>query len=222
MSEIFITSDNHFSHGGPGHRTGILKHTRRPWNTIEEHDAAMMKLWNDVVPRKATVYIVGDFAWKNHGKWISCLHGKKILITGSHDHMSKEIAKNFTEVHPCRMISLDGQRIYLQHCAPRVWERSHYGCPCFFGHSHGRLRTFNLSRDIGVDTEDANYMPFEWHQLKSWIATRTEEMRSAGRIKTEDNGRVLWRQDDVSWALNNPDGYREEEVDDEEDAETKV
>lgn len=213
MSNIFITSDTHFDHGAPGGRFGILKHTSRPWSCVEEMNEALVKNWNTVVNRKATVYIVGDFAWKNHNRWISRLHGKKILILGSHDHMSQDVMKNFTEVHPVRAISLDGQRIWLQHCCPRVWERSHYGSPCLFGHSHGRLRTYNLSRDVGIDTQDANYAPFSWDYLKGWLARRTEEMREMGRITTE-NGKQLWKQDDVSWALRQPDGYREDDDED--------
>lgn len=210
---VLITSDIHLGH------IRILEHAKRPWSTVEEMDQALINNWNAKVTRADTVYIVGDFAFVNHQWYLSQLKGKKILIVGSHDHMSQEVLKNFTDVSPCKMISLDGQSIWLSHCAHRVWEKSHYGTPHFFGHSHGRLNTFNLSRDVGIDTRDAGYAPFEWAYLKEWIQTRTEEMRVAGRV-IEERGKLLYRQDDVSWAMNIPvkgvdnvpDGYRQGET----------
>lgn len=197
---IFFTADNHFDHGCKGFRTGILKHTQRPWDTVEEMNEALVASWNAKVPKKGSlVYIVGDFAWKNHNHWIYRVNGKKILILGSHDHMSQDVLKNFTEVHTVRAISVDGMRIFLTHCAPRVWEKSHYGVPCFFGHSHGRLKTYNLSRDVGIDTT-TDYAPYRWSELKQWMAERSEEMKLSGRILYE-HGKELWRQDDVAWAM---------------------
>jgi calcineurin-like phosphoesterase family protein len=217
---IFFTADTHFEHNR------ILLHAKRPWTTVDEMNEALMKKWNQKVKRQDTVYIVGDFAWKNHNYYIAKLNGKKILILGSHDHMSLEIQKNFTEVHDCRMISIDGQSIWLSHCAHRVWEKGHYGTPHFFGHSHGRLITYNLSRDVGIDTHDADYAPFEWPVLREWVKRRYEEMKSMGRI-VEERGKQLYRQDDVSWALNIPvkgvdcipDGYRHGGINDKEEEE---
>jgi hypothetical protein len=43
----FVTADNHLGHGNPearGIRTGILKHTDRPWPDIEAHDEAVIRL----------------------------------------------------------------------------------------------------------------------------------------------------------------------------------
>ena len=152
-----------------------------------------------MVGRNDIVYVIGDFAWKNHNKFISVLKGRKILILGSHDKMGKDILRNFTEVHLVRMVSIHGKPIWLQHCCPRVWERCHYGVPCFFGHSHGRLRTFNLSFDVGVDCWD--YKPVHWEDMDALIKNRTAEMELAARI-VEEEGKELYRQDDVRWLMD--------------------
>jgi calcineurin-like phosphoesterase family protein len=203
---VFMVADTHFSHGGPGHRTGILKHTPRPWDTVEEMDEALICNWNNKVNRSDQVYIVGDFAWKNHSYFLSRLKGKKILIIGSHDHMSQEVANNFTEVHPCRMVSVNGQRIWLNHCAGRIWEQSHYGKTWhLFGHSHGRLQTWNMSFDIGVDVLDQTgvpkYAPWSFEEVKYKMDIRVQEMREMGRV-LQEHGKELWRQDDVAYWIN--------------------
>ena len=194
---VFFTADTHFSH------SNIIKHCNRPYGSTEEHDEALIANWNSVVRGNDLVYILGDFAWKNHARFISVLKGKKILILGSHDKMSKEVLRNFKEVHSVRMVSINGNPVWLQHCCPRVWEKCHYGVPCFFGHSHGRLQTFNLSFDVGIDSWD--YKPVPWETMEELIKTRTEEMDIAGRIVKENN-KTLYRQDDVSWLMNKQDG----------------
>jgi calcineurin-like phosphoesterase family protein len=212
---VFFTADTHFEHNK------ILLHAKRPWTTVGEMNEALIKRWNARVRKGDKVFILGDFCWKNSNYYLNRLHGDKIIMIGSHDHMSQEVAKNFSKVYDgAAMISVDGQPIWISHCAHRVWEKGHYGAPHFFGHSHGRLSTFNLSRDVGVDTEDSDYAPFEWPYLKEWIKTRTEEMQLLGRIVEDERGRILYRQDDVSWALNIPltgvdqvpDGYRQGEI----------
>ena len=190
---VFFTADTHFGH------TNVIKHCKRPYGSIEEHDEALINNWNSMVGRNDIVYVIGDFAWKNHNRFISALKGRKILILGSHDKMGKDVLKNFTEVHPVRTVSINGNPIWLQHCCPRVWEKCHYGIPCFFGHSHGRLRTFNLSFDVGVDCWE--YKPVPWETMAVLIKDRTAEMDLAGRIVKED-GKTLYRQDDVRWLMD--------------------
>ena len=82
MSKIFFTSDLHFGH------KNILAYDNRPFNTIEEHDEALIKNWNGKVGDEDHVYILGDFSFYNANK--SCeildqLKGHKHLIIGNHD-----------------------------------------------------------------------------------------------------------------------------------------
>ena len=196
---IWFTADTHFGH------CGIVGHAQRPYESCEAMDEDLITKWNSVVKGNDTIYVIGDFAWCRHDYYLGRLKGMKILVTGSHDKMANDIkVRNCSDYYNGeRMISIDGMSIWLRHCCPRVWERCHYGVPCFFGHSHSRMPTWNLSRDVGIDSKDANFTPFEWPYLKAWCETREGEMRSYGRIVTEPNrGVELWHQDDVRFWMN--------------------
>jgi hypothetical protein len=54
-----------------------------------------------------------------------------------------------------------------------------------------------MSRDVGVDTEDAYYAPIKDTYLASWFDARELQMKAEGRIVVEGNGKQLYRQDDV-------------------------
>jgi len=166
---IFITADLHLGHNG------IREHCNRPWPTIEEHDEGIISNWNADVKRKDMVYIVGDFAWKHHNKYLARLNGKKILIRGNHDRMNQECLRNFTEVHDLLTKKIDGKIVILCHYCLRVWDRSFYGTWHCYGHSHGRiLETGNILRcDVGADVWD--YRPVPWEAVKKKLEARKRE-----------------------------------------------
>jgi calcineurin-like phosphoesterase family protein len=152
----WVTADDHFAHNN------ILKFTTRPFKTIEEHDEYLIKRWNETVDRKDRVFILGDFAWRNHKHYVGALNGQKILIIGSHDKMSQIDKAQFTEIHKGMLvITLNKIPFVMTHCAMKVWERSHYGAINLYGHSHGRLEEFDnkLQMDVGVDVSP-DYAPF--------------------------------------------------------------
>lgn len=95
MSKTFFTSDLHL-----GHRN-LLKFTKpRPFNSIDEHDEAILENWNSVVKQEDTVYVLGDIAMNKDpdelGKYLTRLNGHKHLILGNHDR-SKIHAKYLNE-----------------------------------------------------------------------------------------------------------------------------
>ena len=82
MSKLFLTADMHFGH------TNILKYENRPFATIEDMDAAIIKNWNRVISKNDKVIVAGDVSFYNKEKTaeiIQQLHGKKILVKGNHD-----------------------------------------------------------------------------------------------------------------------------------------
>jgi len=153
---IYFTADLHLGH------ENILRFTDRLFKTIEEHDAYLIKRWNETVDNKDTIYILGDFAWTNHRKYLGRLNGHKILIVGSHDKMSQLDKKQFTAIHPGMFVTeIEKQPFTLTHCAMLIWERSHYGAINLHGHSHGRLPEYpDVKRmDVGVDVSPYDYAP---------------------------------------------------------------
>jgi calcineurin-like phosphoesterase family protein len=87
MPNIFLVSDTHFGHNGVCHflrADGVTK--LRPWDTPEEMDEVMIKLWNDTVRPTDKVYHLGDVVINR--KALHTLHrlnGDKVLIKGNHD-----------------------------------------------------------------------------------------------------------------------------------------
>ena len=151
MSDFF-TADLHLDHYNPSTGTGILKHTDRPFSTIEEMNEAFVSNWNAIVTKKDTTYVLGDFAWKRHNYWAQRLNGHKVLIPGNHDKMS-QISKNaFTIAPPLLERKFNKQRIIMCHYAMRTWSASHHDSWHLYGHSHGRLPEFLIDKETGLKT----------------------------------------------------------------------
>lgn len=76
--KTFVTADPHFGHA--------LMSKLRPWDTIEEHDEALIERWNSVVNPTDRVYVLGDVAMNRRClPTIGRCNGKKVLVKGNHD-----------------------------------------------------------------------------------------------------------------------------------------
>lgn len=125
MPKTFYIADWHYGH------KNILAYDNRPFRTIEEMNAELVKRWNDTVSPEDTVYILGDMFWCKTSEAIRVLdfmHGKKILIRGNHDRCKDaEFAKRFVKIADYLEIEDNGRHIVL----------CHYPIPCFRSHYHG-------------------------------------------------------------------------------------
>ncbi len=82
MSRNLYIADLHLGH------QNCLAFDRRPFETIEEHDAVLMANWNAVVEPDDHVYVIGDFAYRNARpvkQYTIKLRGHIHLIRGNHD-----------------------------------------------------------------------------------------------------------------------------------------
>lgn len=189
--ETFFTADTHFNH------EDILKYTNRNFKDIEEMNNTIIEKWNAKVNRGDRVFILGDFAFSKHGRFINALHGKKHLIIGNHDEMSLDVMRNFTSVQNYKEFWFQKKYYFiLSHYCLRTWSESINGSINLFGHSHGRLSTFNLSFDVGVDCN--NFEPFHSSEIIRKIEKRKEDMESFGRIKYNGKKKIFY-QDDVQF-----------------------
>ena len=84
----------------------IRAHCRRPFNTTDEMNAAIVSTWNGIVTNKDLVYIVGDFAWSRHRHWVNELNGRKVLIIGTHDKMPQDALDLFVPTWTCDDVTL--------------------------------------------------------------------------------------------------------------------
>lgn len=101
MTRTFLISDTHFGHAGvckflaPDGKSKL-----RPWDTPEEMDEAMVKLWNDTVGPKDVVWHLGDVVINRKALPIlDRLNGRKKLVMGNHDiFKASDYLKYFEDV----------------------------------------------------------------------------------------------------------------------------
>lgn len=82
MNRVFIISDTHFGHK----RIIEFEAKTRPFATVEEHDAELVRRWNDTVKPKDTVWHLGDVLFgRDAFATLGLLNGVKKLVMGNHD-----------------------------------------------------------------------------------------------------------------------------------------
>jgi len=93
VSNVFFIGDTHFCHDR------IVEF--RGFQTVEEHDAAMVDNWNSVVGKRDTVWHLGDIGWGSKAlTYLSRCNGLKKLVLGNHDHFSiDELRAHFAGIY---------------------------------------------------------------------------------------------------------------------------
>lgn len=151
MGKVFFTSDTHFGH------ENVLRFDGRPFATVEEMDAELIRRWNAKVSKGDLVYVLGDFIWKTRNEdapsLIKSLNGQIILIKGNHDrflHNAKAKAtlagvKDYDDI--CVTLE-DGtkKRCILSHYFIPMYNGHFYQGIHLHGHSH-----FTDEADFEVD-----------------------------------------------------------------------
>lgn len=168
---IWFTADHHFGHAN------IIKHCSRPFADVHEMNTELARRWNERVATQDTVYHVGDFAFRDHDRYLPNLNGVKHLIIGNHDPKRSKIPvvtespwqDGWSSVNDMLQVSVDGTPITLCHYAMRVWNRSHHGALHLYGHSHGTLPGNSQSLDVGVDCWD--FYPVTLKEIRERLAT---------------------------------------------------
>jgi calcineurin-like phosphoesterase family protein len=83
MAETFLIADTHFGHAN------ILTYeaAHRPFASVADHDAELIRRWNARVSARDTVWVLGDFAWSAAAarNALAELNGRIHLVMGDHD-----------------------------------------------------------------------------------------------------------------------------------------
>lgn len=157
---LFFTSDTHFSD------RRVLVIDRRPFKTLEEHDAALIANWNAVVNQRDEVWHLGDFAKGSRAHvedLLDQLHGTKHLIVGNNDPETTTGARGWSSVQHYAELHVEGWHLILCHYAFRTWNQIGKGSINLHGHSHGKLKKQTRQYDVGVDAHD--YRPVTLEQI---------------------------------------------------------
>lgn len=181
---IYFTSDTHFCH------ENIIRFCNRPFETIEEMNAELVRRWNETVPEDGIVFHLGDFCFGGSASWnhfLDRLNGKIYLILGNHDikNIKEGYMDRFEIVTQQMIIKVEEQTIILNHNPFLCYGGSYRDVWQLFGHVHsGPLSKSGLDSprltmlfprqyDVGVDNND--YRPVTYKQLKTIIEWRVAE-----------------------------------------------
>jgi calcineurin-like phosphoesterase family protein len=167
---IYFTGDHHFDHGN------IIKYANRPFININDMNRVLINNWNSIVTKDDIVFHLGDFSFNETHKFLDELLGEIYFVKGNHD---KQLINclGVSRTPAIRDIKIDGYPpITLCHFSMRVWNKSHFGAYCLFGHSHGTLEPYKKSVDVGVDshwiTGKKEYRPFSIIEIDNYLKNR--------------------------------------------------
>ncbi len=146
MSTVWVTADHHFSHAR------IIEYCARPFSSVEEMDAELIRRWNEAVRPDDLVVHLGDFALASVERiqeLVAQLNGHKVIVLGNHDR----------SVTAMRRLGFDeAYREYEVRGIPCVHDPEHArpGEITLCGHVHnrwGELRRTDgaLLINVGVD-----------------------------------------------------------------------
>ena len=162
MGKIFATSDLHFGHD----RAFVWG--ARGFKSIEEHDAEIIKRWNEVVSAEDDVYILGDLMLGDNAHGIHCLsqlNGKLHILTGNHCTSARQklyhTLENMVEFCGCATtITYKKKQLYLSHyptITSNMEANPHQAVFNLYGHTHQTTNFYNgqpFMYHVGVDSHN--------------------------------------------------------------------
>lgn len=155
MGKIWLCSDLHFGHNKP------FLYEPRGFKTIEEHDAAIIKNWNELVSWDDEVWLLGDCMLNdNEGgiRKLNQLAGKIYIIAGNHDttnriQMYANIRPTILTMGLAYILKYQGYHFYLSHY-PTLCSNHDDDKPlkrqmiCLCGHKHTTDKFCDMDKGI--------------------------------------------------------------------------
>lgn len=160
FNKQYITSDLHFGH------KNIMKYCPkyRNFNSVDEMNDALIKIWNSTVGPDDEIYHLGDFGFMGNQKLaeiLDRLNGKIYFVLGNHDPKKNtsrklledrgEWVKDYHEF--CLKTSSESVKINMFHYPILEWNSKFRDAIHFHGHCHGnRGQSIQKnSLDVGFD-----------------------------------------------------------------------
>lgn len=143
MPQIFVTADTHF-----GHNKIALA---RGFNSVEEHDQALIDRWNSIVRKKDSVWHLGDVAFSSSKlALLARLNGTKFLVAGNHDqYPTLKYLEHFNRVVGCK--ELNG---FVASHIPVADTQFHRYKGNIHGHMHDRSMSDDRYYCVSVEQHD--------------------------------------------------------------------
>jgi calcineurin-like phosphoesterase family protein len=200
-----FTSDLHFGH------SNIIKYCSRPWGDVAAMNEGLIANWNTWVGVDDTVYIVGDMFLMRADDIrpiMEKLRGRKILIRGNHDTMSrtKLLDLGFDEVAQQMTVNLsDGRKALLNHVPLPASTLAHVDMQVH-GHLHSGLIV--TGKRVNVATDLWQYRPITEVEL-CCLRLKQPLLDSVNVEVTKDLVKVtaVVRKEDLSGLIDHLQGY---------------
>lgn len=169
MNNTYFTADLHLGHAN------IISYCKRPFvkndiGTIEMNEHIVQE-WNKVVKPNDAIWVLGDTCFRINiwEKYVHRLNGQINLIYGNHDpdefhNRAKRGDLKIASAFDTKMITVNGQKIFMSHYPHRRWPNCHHGCWHIYGHEHGNVEDLGKSTDVGVDCW--NFKPVSFEELE--------------------------------------------------------
>lgn len=167
----YFIGDLHFGH------VNCLSFDNRPFKTIEDHDAVLIKNWNNVVGIEDDVYIIGDISWYNTTKTLEILkqlNGHIHLIIGNHDHKhlkNRELQSMFVEITDYKELHMpgtDGKKnsngVVLCNYPIPCFNHHYYGWYHLYAHVHLSYEE-NIMQRIKYELKDLHNVPCNMYNV---------------------------------------------------------
>lgn len=169
MSNIFLISDQHYSHANFLNFLDVAGNKIRPFFNVEEMDEYMIFCHNSVVRPQDKVYFLGDvcFSLKTLDRIMPQLNGTKVLIKGNHDNLKlAQYQKYFKDVRGSHQLD----EFVLSHIPLHPDSLGRWAKGCIHGHTHEKHIMLDGVKDpryINVCVEQINYTPISLEEIKS-------------------------------------------------------
>lgn len=187
-----MTSDTHFGH------EAIPRLSGRPFDSISEHDEALIENWNSVVGAEDLTFVLGDAFLGNRlalmRAYLPRMNGRKILVSGNHDktfagsssgwkHVREYVDAGFEQVMAWGTYKLPptspekkGRKVLLSHFP---YDGDHIGTP---------------DRHVGARLRDEGQVLLHGHVHEEW---KTRRSGRAGTLQV-NVGVDVWNYTPVS------------------------
>ena len=141
----YFTADPHFDH------ENLRRKIRQRFADKEQMNGTILESINKVCLPNDTLYLLGDFAWRDVAGFRAQINCRVVLVRGNHDPTVTACRRIFDEAHNLVMgRRFNGKSVTLCHYPMESW----YGQWHFHGHRHGRPSSrgaMQHRRDVGWD-----------------------------------------------------------------------
>ena len=151
--KIFVISDTHFYH------KNIIRYCNRPFESIEEMNAALIKNWNKTVSNDDIVIFCGDFCFCRTAEKkevttaiTNQLNGHKIIVKGNHDFKQLKYTDCGWDAEFYQEWAING--LNFRHRPDNIQSDAEKWDIIFYGHVHDKVignapvNTINVCVDV--------------------------------------------------------------------------